>query len=207
MAQQALKAGEIIVMPTDTVYGVACDAFLADAVTLLLASKGRGRHMPPPVLVGSPADAEALAVNISEGARAVMEAFWPGGVTIIVKANPSVAWDLGETAGTVALRMPDNDIALELLNASGPLAVSSANKTGQQSAHSVEEAVAQLGDSVSVYLDGGVVGGLDTKGSANPGSTIIDATALNDGGPWRVVRHGVVPVDSLVAVAKGEWEL
>ena len=194
-------------MPTDTVYGVACDAFSADAVASLLASKGRGRHMPPPVLVGSPAGAEALAVNIPEDAKAVMDAFWPGGVTIILTANPSVVWDLGETAGTVALRMPDNEIALELLRASGPLAVSSANTTGQPSAHSAPEAVVQLGDSVSVYLDGGVVGSPDTGGLGNPGSTIIDATALDAGGPWRVVRYGVVPVDLLRAVAKGEWEL
>ena len=206
-ALQALQAGELIVMPTDTVYGVACDAFSADAVASLLASKGRGRHMPPPVLVGSPDEAEALASSIPEGAKAVMEALWPGGVTIIVKANPSVTWDLGETAGTVALRMPDNEIALELLQASGPLAVTSANKTGQPSAHSAPEAVVQLGDSVSVYLDGGVAGSPDTGGAGNPGSTIIDATALDAGGPWRVVRHGVVPVDSLRAVAEGDWEL
>ena len=206
-AHTAITRGELIVMPTDTVYGVACDAFSAEAVALLLASKGRGRHMPPPVLVGSPDDVEALVQHVPDQAKAVMEAFWPGGVTIIFRADTSVAWDLGDTAGTVALRMPDHDIALDLLGVTGPLAVSSANKTGEPSARSVEEAVSQLGDSVSVYLDGGVVGGVGDTVAANPGSTIIDASALDSGGPWRVVRHGVQSVDSLRVVARGEWEL
>jgi tRNA threonylcarbamoyl adenosine modification protein (Sua5/YciO/YrdC/YwlC family) len=136
-----------------------------------------------------------------------MEAFWPGGVTIIFRADTSVAWDLGDTAGTVALRMPNHDIALDLLGATGPLAVSSANKTGEPSARTVEEAVSQLGDSVSVYLDGGVVGGGVDTVSINPGSTIIDASVLDSGGPWRVVRHGVQSVESLRVVARGEWKL
>lgn len=206
-AHAAITRGELIVMPTDTVYGVACDAFSPQAVTRLLASKGRGRHMPPPVLVGSASDVAALVRHIPESAHAVMEAFWPGGVTIIFEADTAVSWDLGDTGGTVALRMPDHDIALDVLAVTGPLAVSSANTTGEPSAHSAAEAFSQLGDSVSVYLDGGVVGRLGDTAETNPGSTIIDASALDSGGPWRVVRQGVESVESLRAVAKGEWEL
>lgn len=205
-AHAAITRGELIVMPTDTVYGVACDAFSPEAVTRLLVSKGRGRQMPPPVLVGSPDDVGALVHNVPDSAKAVMEAFWPGGVTIIFEADPSLAWDLGDTAGTVALRMPDHDVALDLLALTGPLAVSSANQTGALSAHTALEALSQLGDSVSVYLDGGVVGRLGDTAAANPGSTIIDASALDSGGPWRVVRQGVQSMESLRAVARGEWE-
>jgi L-threonylcarbamoyladenylate synthase len=207
LALEAIGRGEIIVMPTDTVYGVACDAFSPSAVNTLLATKGRGRHMPPPVLVGSPDDVVRLVDVIPAPAKAVMDAFWPGGVTIIFRANPAVAWDLGDTKGTVAIRMPRDDVALELLSLTGPLAVSSANKTGQLPAQSVGEAQAQLGDLVSVYLDGGVVGDTGARGSGNPGSTIIDASTLDQGGSWKVRRLGVEPIDALRSVAGGEWEL
>lgn len=206
LALEAIGRGEIIVMPTDTLYGVACDAFSPSAVNTLLATKGRGRHMPPPVLVGSPDDVVRLVDVIPAPAKAVMDAFWPGGVTIIFRANPAVAWDLGDTNGTVAIRMPRDDIALELLNLTGPLAVSSANKTGQLPAQSVGEALAQLGDLVSVYLDGGVVGDTGARASGNPGSTIIDASTLDQGGSWKVRRLGVEPIDALRSVAGGEWE-
>jgi len=206
-ARWAVNRGELIVMPTDTVYGVACDAFSTEAVERLLASKGRGRHMPPPVLVASFDDVQPLVASLPVDAEAVIDAFWPGGVTIIFAANPSVSWDLGETQGTVALRMPDHEIALELLAATGPLAVSSANLTGQPSAHSVDDAVSQLGDAVSIYLDAGVVGHSSIGSPANPGSTIVDATELDAGGPWRVVRHGVQSVDSLRNVTTGEWDV
>jgi L-threonylcarbamoyladenylate synthase len=184
-ARDVVASGACIVMPTDTVYGIACDAFSPEAVSTLLATKGRGRHMP----------------------RAIMERFWPGGVTIIFEANPDVEWDLGETSGTVAIRMPDHPVALELLRMTGPLAVSSANRTGELPALDADEALAQFGDDVSLYVDAGRVGSLYTGASGNPGSTIVDATALATGGPWKVVRYGVCAIEDLREVAGGEWDL
>ncbi len=202
---EALRSGDSIIMPTDTVYGIACDAFSPRAVNTLLAHKGRGRHMPPPVLVASAEDAHPLVRTIPAGAAAVMAQFWPGGVTIIFQASPEVEWDLGETQGTVAIRMPRHPVALELLRQSGPLAVSSANLTGKHASVTIEEAYEQFGDALGIYIDAGPVGHAYPDAPGNPGSTIVDATALDSGGPWRVVRHGVVPLDDIAAVAGGEW--
>jgi tRNA threonylcarbamoyl adenosine modification protein (Sua5/YciO/YrdC/YwlC family) len=136
-----------------------------------------------------------------------MEKFWPGGVTIIFRAHPDVSWDLGETEGTVAVRMPNNAVALELLSHTGPLAVSSGNRSGGPSAKSINEVWDQLGERVSVYLDGGLVGEMYAGSADNPGSTIVDASAVPKGGPWRVIRSGVVPPEAIFDVAQGEWEL
>jgi tRNA threonylcarbamoyl adenosine modification protein (Sua5/YciO/YrdC/YwlC family) len=206
-ARDIVASGACIVMPTDTVYGIACDAFSPAAVSTLLAIKGRGRHMPPPVLIGNVGDVEKLVAQVPDGARAIMERFWPGGVTIIFEANPDVEWDLGDTSGTVAIRMPDHPVALELLSLTGPLAVSSANRTGELPALGANEALAQFGDDVPLYVDAGRVGSLYTGASGNPGSTIVDATALATGGPWKVVRHGVCAIEDLRWVAGGEWDL
>jgi L-threonylcarbamoyladenylate synthase len=206
IALDALRSGESIIMPTDTVYGIACDAFSPDAVTALLAHKGRGRHMPPPVLVASPDDATRLADSIPPAATALMTEFWPGGVTIILTASPDVDWDLGDTEGTLAIRMPNHPVALDLLRESGPLAVSSANLTGQHSSVTVHEAREQFGDALGVYIDAGPVGHAYADAPGNPGSTIVDATAVASGGPWRVVRHGVVPWEDLKSAVGGEWE-
>jgi L-threonylcarbamoyladenylate synthase len=206
VALETLQRGHSIIMPTDTVYGIACDAFSPDAVNTLLAHKGRGRHMPPPVLVASADDAGTLVRSIPPGVDLLMHEFWPGGVTVIVEASPEVDWDLGETGGTVAIRMPNHPVALDLLRASGPLAVSSANLTGQHAAVTVAEAYEQFGDSLGVYLDAGPVGHAYAGAPGNPGSTIVDASALASGGPWRVVRHGVVPFEDIQAVTGGVWE-
>ena len=205
-ALTALRSGQSIIMPTDTVYGIACDAFSPEAVAGLLAHKGRGRHMPPPVLVGSLDDAMKLARVVPPSAEAVMTEFWPGGVTVIVRASPDVEWDLGDTDGTVAIRMPDHPVALELLRASGPLAVSSANLTGQHSSVTIEEAYEQFGDALAIYIDAGAVGEGYRDAPGNPGSTIVDASGLDAGKPWRVVRHGVVPWEDIQAVAGGTWQ-
>ena len=206
VALEALRSGESIIMPTDTVYGIACDAFSPAAVAGLLAHKGRGRHMPPPVLVASTDDALNLSVDVPDSATQVMNNLWPGGVTLILRSSPTVEWDLGETEGTVAIRMPDHPIALELLRASGPLAVSSANLTGGLAALTVQEARDQFGDDIQVYIDGGPVGHLYSDAPGNPGSTIVDASGVSSGGSWRVVRHGVVPWEDIAAVAGGTWD-
>lgn len=188
-AQDALSRGETVVLPTDTVYGIGADAFSPQAVAVLLAAKGRSRAMPPPVLIGRPEIMDALAIDVPQEARALAQAFWPGPMTLILHAQPSLRWDLGETRGTVALRMPADELALDLLGATGPLAVSSANRTGMPAATTVAEAQQMLAESVSVYLDDG------DRGSSEA-STIIDATVT----PPRVVRTGALPLAELQAV-------
>lgn len=183
-------------MPTDTVYGIAADAFSPLAVTMLLASKGRSRQMPPPVLIPRINALDGLATEVPEDARALAQAFWPGGLTLILHAQPSLDWDLGDTKGTVALRMPDDEIALELLGLTGPLAVSSANRTGQEAAQTAAEARLQLAESVEVYLEGGF---RPVEGTQGVPSTIVDATSA----PFRVVRQGAIPLEKLREVVPG----
>ncbi|WP_345761555.1 L-threonylcarbamoyladenylate synthase [Diaminobutyricibacter sp. McL0608] len=202
LARAAIGRGELVVIPTDTVYGVAADAFDPAAVQRLLDAKGRGRQSPPPVLIPGIPTLDALAQSVPQAVRDLVAEFWPGGLTVVVPAQPSLAWDLGETRGTVALRMPSDTIALELLSETGPLAVSSANLTGRPSARTAPEAEAMLGDSVAVYLDGGEAGaGYENHGAADSSSTIVDATALASGaGPLRILRHGVITEEQLRAV-------
>ena len=189
-AAAAVSRGELVVLPTDTVYGVGADAFNPVAVTCLLAAKGRGRNMPPPVLVGSVRAAVALVDDLGPFGKDFVEEFWPGGLTLICHATPTLHWDLGDTRGTVAVRMPMHPIALDLLRETGPLAVSSANRSGSPSATTVAEAEEQLGESVAVYLDGGPC-------ASALASTIIDLT----GSVPRLLRKGVISVDRLRAVA------
>jgi tRNA threonylcarbamoyl adenosine modification protein (Sua5/YciO/YrdC/YwlC family) len=189
-AVNAVSRGQVIVLPTDTVYGVGADAFTPRAVAALLAAKGRGRQMPPPVLIPDVRTLDGLATAIPGAARALAAAFWPGALTLIVAAQPTLTWDLGETRGTVALRVPDHPLALALLRRTGPLAVSSANRTGQPAATTAADAAGQLGEAVAVVLDGGPTPG-------NVPSTIVDAT----GERLRLVRPGALSLDELRAVA------
>lgn len=185
-AVAALRRGDLAVLPTDTVYGIAADAFSPPAVNRLLAAKGRGRDMPVPVLVGAWRGLDGLAQHITPTMRSLVEAFWPGPLTLIVRAAPSLAWDLGETRGTVAVRMPLHPVALAVLAETGPLAVSSANRSGQPPAADAAEAQRQLGTAVAVYLDAG------STGDAVP-STIVDLT----GDRPQLRRAGAVPVEEL----------
>jgi len=199
LARQAIGKGDVVVIPTDTVYGIAADAFQPEAVTRLLDAKGRGRSAPPPVLVPGIPTLDALAESVPDEVRALVEAFWPGGLTVILPARSSLAWDLGDTRGTVALRMPANDIALELMAETGPLAVSSANRTGKPAAMTAFDAEAALGDRVAVYLEAGRVG--TDYADASTGSTIVDATALHlPEGKLRIVRHGVIGDEAIIAI-------
>jgi len=194
-AVAAAERGAVLVLPTDTVYGVGADAFQPDAVAAVLAAKGRGRQMPPPVLIPSVRTVDGLGRDVPASGRALMEAFWPGALTVIVWAQPSLAWDLGDTNGTVALRVPAHPAALALLERTGPLAVTSANLTGQPAATTAEGAREQLGDSVAVYLDGG-------DAPLGVASTIVDAT----GDLLRIVRAGGVSREELVEIV-GEHAL
>ena len=203
LAKVAIGRKELVVLPTDTVYGLACDAFSHEGVKKLLETKGRDRQSPPPVLIGNAAALDGLAQDIPALAHKLADTFWPGALTMILKAQPSLTWDLGETKGTVALRMPDHKIALALLQETGPLAVSSANLTGEPAAITCQQAEGYLGSNVKVYLDGGS----SPKGEA---STIVDLTDLVDvvesngevktTGKVRVVRRGALSVDKLKLV-------
>jgi len=188
-AVTAARAGELIVLPTDTVYGIGADAFIPASVTTMLAAKGRGRNMPPPVLVGTARAAAALVDDLGAFGQALIDEFWQGGLTLVFRASPTLLWDLGDTKGTVALRMPLHSVALEVLKRTGPLAVSSANRTGQPAAATADEAQQQLGEAVSVYLD-------DGPSSGNVPSTILDLTGVVP----TLLRAGAVSVDRLRTV-------
>ena len=185
-AADSIKRGELVVFPADASYGIGADAFQPDAIDALLATKGRGRDMPVPVLVGSWTGLDGLTLLVQPTVRELVEAFWPGGLTLVVEHAPSLAWDLGDARGTVAVRMPLHPVALELLARTGPLGVSSANRTGQPPPVTAEDARDQLGYPVAVYLDGG------PSGDPVP-STIVDVT----GEVPRVLRAGAVSLDQL----------
>jgi L-threonylcarbamoyladenylate synthase len=185
-AAAAIGRGELVLLPTDTVYGVAADAFTPAAVISLLSAKNRGRTMPVPVLIGEASTLRGLVVRLPPVANELAQAFWPGGLTLVVEYAPSLAWDLGDAEGTVAVRLPDDDVARDLLRRTGPLAVSSANRSGRPPATTAQEAITQLGLHASVVLDAG-----PRAGSA--ASTIVDCT-----GPVpRVLRIGAIPVERL----------
>ena len=198
-AKVALQRHEVVVIPTDTVYGIAVDAFSPKAVELLLFSKGRERSVPPPVLIPKVETLSALATDLPLVASKLAAAFWPGALTMVLRAQPSLDWDLGETRGTVALRVPDHKITLALLEDVGPLAVSSANTTGNAAAVTAQQAFDYFGDKVPVYLDGGG----SPKGEA---STILDLTQVRDGEAIRVLRKGALSLERIRSVI-GDVEL
>lgn len=185
----ALKGGRLVVLPTDTVYGIGADAFDNSAVAALLAAKGRGRDMPVGVLVGSWHTIEGLVYTVPDGARDLIRAFWPGALSLVVAQAPSLQWDLGDARGTVMLRMPLHPVAIELLREVGPMAVSSANVSGRPAAVDAAQARAQLGDLVDVYLDAG-------PAEQQAASTIVDLT----GETPRLLRAGPVSAERIAEV-------
>jgi L-threonylcarbamoyladenylate synthase len=194
-AVRSVRSGDLVVLPTDTVYGVGADAFNREAVGRLLAAKGRGRDMPVPVLVGSWHTIDGLVSFVTPTVRSLIEAFWPGALTLVVTHAPSLAWDLGDARGTVALRMPLHPLALNLLEQTGPMAVSSANQTGKPTAQTATEAQEQLGDSVAVYLEAG-------QALGTVASTIVDVTGERP----KLLRVGGISAQQLTEVV-GEIDL
>ncbi|ABD13070.1 translation factor SUA5 [Frankia casuarinae] len=188
-AVSTVARGGLVVLPTDTLYGLGADAFDRDAVASLLAAKGRGRNMPVPVLVGSWRTLDGLIERMTPQVRELITAFWPGGLTLVARHTPSLRWDLGESRGTVAVRMPLHPVAIELLGRTGPMAVSSANISGQPPATTIDEALHQLGGAADVYLDGGPC-------PAAVPSTIVDCT----GEVPVVLRSGAIGLTALRAV-------
>ncbi|MET8152970.1 L-threonylcarbamoyladenylate synthase [Actinoplanes sp. NPDC049668] len=190
-AVEAVKSGELAVFPTDTVYGVGADAFTAHAVNALQNARGTDRRVPP-VLVGSRHTLDGLVYSLPKAARELADAFWPGALTIVVEHSPSLQWDLGDTGGVVAVRMPLHPVALEVLREVGPMAVTTANRIGQPAPTTAEEARDQLEYAVRVYLEAGP--------AADPApSTIVDVT----GDEPRVLREGAIPFEKLREVVPG----
>jgi len=188
-AIDTVKSGRLVVMPTDTVYGIGADAFDSRAVASLLAAKGRGRDMPVAVLVGSWHTISGLVYSVPDAAHELIRAFWPGAVSLVVQQAPSLQWDLGDARGTVMLRMPLQPVALEVLREIGPMAVSSANISGQPAAATAEEAQRQLGDLVDVYLNGG-------PSERQAASTIVDLT----GEAPKILREGPITAQAVATV-------
>lgn len=188
-ASAAVKDSGLVVVPTDTVYGVGADAFDNAAVAALLAAKRRGRDMPVPVLVGSWRTIDGLALTVPQAARDLIRAFWPGALSLVVRQAPSLQWDLGDARGTVMLRMPLHPVAIALLREVGPMAVSSANVSGSPPAVTVDDARRQLGDLVDVYLDAG-------PAAQQAASTILDLT----GATPRILRAGPVSAERIAEV-------
>ena len=189
LAAGAVKNGRLVVLPTDTVYGVGADAFDGTAVAALLSAKGRGRDMPVPVLVGSWQTIDGLAMMVSQATRDLIRSFWPGALSLVVRQAPSLQWDLGDARGTVMLRMPLHPVAIELLREVGPMAVSSANVSGRPPAIDADDARNQLGDLVDVYLDAG-------PSARQASSTILDLT----GPEPRILRSGPVSAERIAEV-------
>ena len=212
-ACEHLRAGGLVVLPTDTVYGIGCDAAEAGAVERLLAAKGRGRQMPPPVLVADPADLTGIVAEVPDVARALMEAFWPGPLTLVLDADAALTWDLGESGGSIAVRMPDHRLALDLLRRSGPLAVSSANPTGAPPATDAASARAAFPgrvrgadeEALSTQGAGALASGdiLLLDGGATPGP--VPSTIVSLAGPCarapRILRQGVLTQEDLERTA------
>ncbi|HEX9765496.1 MAG TPA: L-threonylcarbamoyladenylate synthase [Nitriliruptorales bacterium] len=194
-AAHALRAGELVVLPTDTVYGVAADAFNPTGTGRVFTAKQRSRAVPLPVLVHGPRQLAGLTTLVPEAAERLMAAYWPGPLTIVIASEPNLSWDLGDTQGTVAVRMPFEPVTIDLIKAVGPLAVTSANRSGEPPAVTAQAAHEALGDAVSVYLDAGERGGLAP-------SAIVDLTRVEP----HVIRAGDLPEDEILAVANGELD-
>jgi L-threonylcarbamoyladenylate synthase len=185
-ATTAVQQGGLVVLPTDTVYGIGADAFAPAAVSALLEARDGSRTAPPAVLVGTVRAAVALTESLGAFGQDLIDEFWPGPLTLIFRASQTLLWDLGDTLGTVAVRMPLHPVALDLLRRTGPMAVSSANRHGLPPATTADEAQGQLGDAIDVYLDGGPC-------ADNVPSTILDLT----GTVPRMLRAGMLSVDDL----------
>jgi L-threonylcarbamoyladenylate synthase len=188
-AVDAVRRGAVVVLPADASYGVAVDAFQPSAVSQLAVVKERGRDMPVPVLVGSWRGLDGLMLVTPRIARDLIQAFWPGPLTLLVEHAPSLLWDLGDARGTVAVRMPLHPVTLEVLAEIGPMAVSGANKPGRAPAMDVAEAREQFGTDVAVYLDAGPL-------PEQQPSTVLDMR----GDVPRLLRPGAVTVEEIRAV-------
>ncbi|MFP5225570.1 MAG: L-threonylcarbamoyladenylate synthase [Actinomycetota bacterium] len=183
----AVRAGGVIVVPTDTVYGIAANAFDPQATREIFRIKRRPRSLPLPVLVSRPRQAWALCSIVPDAATALASAFWPGALTMILPANTELEWDLGDGGDTLAVRMPHHPELLSLLERTGPLACTSANITGEPTGQTISEIADRL-DGVALYLDGGA-------STLDQGSTIVDLTGVEP----KIIREGPIGTDAVMA--------
>jgi L-threonylcarbamoyladenylate synthase len=161
-----VRDGHLVVFPTDTVYGVGALAFDQRGIDQLYAVKGRDNLKAIPILIGDPADLMRVTTGLGETARRLAQRFWPGPLTLVVPRHPGLPPNLSPQP-TVGVRMPDHPVALSLLRSTGPMAVTSANRSGAESSVTAQEAFAQLGERIPLILDGGrTPGGLS--------STVVD---------------------------------
>ncbi len=188
-AVAGVQNGLLVVLPVESSYALMCDAFSVPAVADLLAVKGDPARRPPVVAVPTVRTLDGLAADVPAATRALAEAFWPGLLTIVCTAQPTLRWDLGDNRGTVSLRMPVHPLALELLSRTGPLALTTAAPTGVAAPRDCMAALELLGDDVEVYLDAGSAPWTAT-------STVVDGR----GEVPRVVRLGGVGPDELRSV-------
>ena len=169
-AGEVLKQGGIVAFPTDTVYGLGAVCTNDDAVQKIFAAKGRDEGKPLSILVASMEQAEQIALEIPEKARRLMEKYWPGALTLVLKKRPEISDKVSAGRETIGLRMPDSQTAVKLLEAAGvPLAAPSANTSGKRSAVSAEEVIADLAGRVDMILDGGIC-------PVGISSTVVDLT-------------------------------
>lgn len=192
-AAAALRDGELVVLPTDTVYGIAADAFAPEATRRVFTAKQRSRRHPLPVLVHTPKQLPGLAAAVPPAAERLMAEYWPGALTLVLPCAPDLSWDIGDNEGTVAVRMPLDDVTLAIIRQVGPLAVTSANRSGQPAATGAQEAEVAFGEAVAVYVDDG------PRTDLRP-STIVDLTRSE---PF-LIRDGDLPPAEVVRVARGD---
>jgi tRNA threonylcarbamoyl adenosine modification protein (Sua5/YciO/YrdC/YwlC family) len=186
-ALAAVRRGDLVLMPTESVYAIATDAFSRRGVAAMRDAKGYDDSVPLPVMVGARATVAGIAARVPDDARALMDAFWPGSLTLLLAPQPTLAWDLAGDA-PLAIRMPLHPVALALLGQSGPLVATTANQPGMPAPADVDDAVTQLGDAIGLALDAG-----DLSDDEPLPSTVVDVT----GDQPRVVRIGAIPVDQL----------
>ena len=190
-AVELLKDGGVVAFPTDTVYGVGVDPLQPQAVRKLYRIKGRPDDKPIAILVGSIEDVERVAQSPSETFSRLADRFWPGGLTLILEAR-DLPPEITAAGSTVGVRMPNHPLTLELLRAfGGPIATTSANRSGEDPATSASEVDAQLGDRVNLIVDGG-----DTI--TKVASTVLDLSAS----PPRILRHGGISEQMLMECLK-----
>jgi tRNA threonylcarbamoyl adenosine modification protein (Sua5/YciO/YrdC/YwlC family) len=187
-AEKALRAGQIVGLPTDTVYGLAADAFNTGAADRIFGAKRRPRDVDLPVLVADAEQARGLATGIPAVALRLMDAFWPGGLTIVLPRNPDVQADLGADDMTIGVRCPDHEVARALCRRVGPLATTSANLHGQPTATTAQEVESLFGSAVPVVIDGGTCAGAP--------STVVDCTGEDP----KLLREGRIPWSDIAAV-------
>jgi L-threonylcarbamoyladenylate synthase len=184
LAATALRAGEAIVLPTETVYGLAALPTVPGATDRLFALKGRGANVPIAVLCADAEQGLALADSPSAAVREVAERYWPGPLTLVLHRREGLGYELGEPATTIGVRCPDHELVQALAREVGPLATTSANRHGEPTPVDAEEAAALFGGGVGLVIDGG-------RCSGTP-STVVDVT----GDEWKVLRQGDISVAS-----------